>query len=164
MGTLEKNIVLWYKVVLHFSDIDMLCILPIRDCDVDTLYNEKEKIQAAGELTDEEIQSGVYGEGIVDSIDWQWYVDRYETTQMRYEYPVSVDLEHPLTRDELDRYPPAPDPLTEEGFKKLHEKAKQGDVIAMSQVADCYKCGNGTTRDDAKMKYWRNKYADAIAK
>lgn len=153
---------LWYKVVLHFSDIDMLCIFPLKDKDVQTLNDEKEKIQAAGELTDEEIQSGVYGEGIVDCIDWQWYVDRYETTQMRYEYPVSVDLEHPLTRDELDWYPPAPDPLTEEGFQKLLEKARQGNVIAMSQVADCYKCGNGTEKNQEQMIYWGNKYLDSM--
>lgn len=119
-------------------------------------------MREADELTEEEIQSGVYGEGIVDCIDWQWYVDRYETTQMQYEYPVSIDLGHPLTRDELDWYPPALDPLTPEQVEQLLEKAKQGDVIAMSQVADCYKCGNGTEKNTEQMIYLGNKYLDSV--
>ncbi len=163
MGTPEKNIVLWYKVVLHFSDIDMLCIFPLKERDVETLYNEKEKLLAAGELTDEEIQTGVYGEGIVDSIDWQWYVDRYETTLMRYEYPVSVDLEHPLTHAELAKYPSYPDPLTDDGFRQLIAQAERCNIVAMQQVADCYQCGNGTTRDDAKMKCCHSRYIKALA-
>lgn len=153
---------LWYKVVLHFSDIDMLCIFPLKDQHVQILHDEVEKLREANELTEEEIKTGVYGEGVVDCIDWNGYVNLYETTQMRYEYPVSIDLEHPLTRNELDFYPPAPDPLTAEGFQKLLEKAKQGDVIAMSQVADCYKCGNGTERNKEQMIYWGNKYLDSI--
>jgi TPR repeat protein len=153
---------LWYKVILHFSDIDMLCIFPLKDQHIQILHDEVEKLREAGDLTEEEIKTGVYGEGVVDCIDWNGYVNLYETTQMRYEYPVSIDLEHPLTRNELDFYPPAPDPLTEEGFQKLLEKAKQGDVIAMSQVADCYKCGNGTERNKEQMIYWGNKYLDSI--
>ena len=153
---------LWYKVVLHFSDIDMLCIFPLKDQHVQILHDEVEKLRETDELTDDEIKTGVYGEGVVDCIEWKGYVSLYTTTQMRYEYPVSIDLEHPLTRNELDFYPPAPDPLTEEGFQKLLEKAKQGDVIAMSQVADCYKCGNGTERNKEQMIYWGNKYLDSI--
>ena len=153
---------LWYKVVLHFSDIDMLCIFPLKGQHVQILHDEVEKLREAGDLTEEEIKTGVYGEGVVDCIDWKGYVSLYTTTQMHYECPVSIDLEHPLTRDELDLYPPAPDPLTEEGFLKLLEKPKQGDVIAMSQVADCYKCGNGTKRNQEQMIYWGNKYLDSI--
>ena len=153
---------LWYKVVLHFSDIDMLCIFPLKNAHAQILYDEMEKMRGAGELTEEEILSGVYGEGVVDCIDWQWYVDRYETTQMRYEYPVSIDLGHPLTRDEMDFYPTTPDPLTPEQFEQLLEKAKHGDVIAMSQVADCYKCGNGTEKNTEQMIYWGNRYLDNV--
>jgi len=164
LGEVPPKPQLWYKVVLHFSDIDMLCIYPLKDAHVQILYDEMEKMREAGELTEEEISSGVYEEGVVDSIDWQWYVDRYEKTLMRYEYPVSVDLGHPLTRADLDWYPDDPGPLTPEKFGQLLEKAKQGNVMAMSQVSDCYKCGNGTEKNTEQMVYWGNKYLEEMHK
>lgn len=153
---------LWYDVVLHFSDIDMLCRFPLRDFDLQTLKEEVDKMHAAGELTDEEIDTGVFGEGIVDLVDWQWYVNRYEDTFMRYEYPVSVNLKKPLTRAELLLYPPYLEPLTSERFNQLLEKAENGSITAMYQVADCYQCGNGTERDETQMSYWRNRYHEEI--
>ncbi len=78
--------------------------------------------------------------------------------------PPYYDQVPPEAYTEPDWYPPLPEPMTEEKFQVLLEKAKQGNVIAMCHVADCYKVGNGTEKNIEQMIYWGNKYLDEIHK
>ena len=78
--------------------------------------------------------------------------------------PPYYDQLPPEAHYEMDWYPPYPKMLTQEEFYDLLEKAERGDVIAMCQVADCYKEGNGTERNIEQMIYWGNKYLDSMRK
>ena len=75
---------------------------------------------------------------------------------------ISINLKDLQIDEEADWYPPYPDPMTEEEFAALLEKAKAGDVPAMCHVADCYKVGNGTEVNVEQLIYWGNRYLDAI--
>jgi len=75
---------------------------------------------------------------------------------------MSINLQDLRVDEEADWYPPYPDPMTEEEFAALLEKAKAGDVPAMCHVADCYKVGNGTKVNVKQLIYWGNRYLDAI--
>ena len=78
--------------------------------------------------------------------------------------PPYYDQVPPEAHYEMDWYPPYPKMMTREEFCELLAKAEHGDVIAMCQVADCYKEGNGTERNIEQMVYWGNKYLDSMRK
>ena len=94
-----KEIKLKYKTVQHFFDMDEDVYIAIREEDLNALKAEVDKMRQRGELTEEEIKSGIYGEGIVDIIDWEKKYIRFmdDFGMKRYEYPVSIDLNHPYT-------------------------------------------------------------------
>jgi hypothetical protein len=99
MKNFGKSVDLYYKTVQHFFDIDETVYIKIDDEDLKALYAEVEKMRQDGVLTKEEIESGIYGEGIVDIIDWEKKYIRYDIAlgMKEYENPVSVDLKHPYT-------------------------------------------------------------------
>lgn len=99
MKNFGKSVDLYYKTVQHFFDIDETVYIKIDDEDLKALHAEVEKMRQDGVLTKEEIESGIYGEGIVDIIDWVKKYIRFDSVfgMKKYENPVSVDLKHPYT-------------------------------------------------------------------
>lgn len=94
-----KKIQLYYKTVQHFFDIDEDVYVPIKEEDLKALNDEVETMHENGELFDDELESGIFGEGIVDIIDWKkkYILFMDEFCHQEYEHPVSVDLKHPYT-------------------------------------------------------------------
>lgn len=99
MKNFGTSVDVYYKTVQHFFDVDENVYIKIDENDLNALHAEVEKKHQGGELTEEELESGIYGEGIVDIIDWEKKYIRFDSVfgMKKYENPVSVDLKHPYT-------------------------------------------------------------------